>query len=49
MKRQGKIVFAAVSLTALLAVADDYDERLEFVESTGTQWIDTGVKLNWKR
>ena len=49
MKRQGKIVFAAVSLTALLAVAADYDERLEFVESTGTQWIDTGVKLNWKR
>ena len=29
--------------------AEPYDEKLEFVESSGTQWIDTGVKLHWKR
>ena len=44
-----KIVLIVVSLTALLSVADGYDEKLEFVESTGTQWTDTGVRLNWRR
>lgn len=29
--------------------AESYDKRLEFVESTGTQWIDTGLKLHYKR
>lgn len=42
-------VLAAVTLTALLSAAEDYDEKLEFVESTGTQWTDTGVRLNWRR
>ena len=48
MKRH-LIAFLSAALAGLPSVAADYDERLEFVESTGTQWIDTGVKLNWKR
>lgn len=43
------IAFLSAWLTALALAAADYDERLEFVESTGTQWIDTGVKPNWRR
>lgn len=48
MKRH-LIAFLSAALAGLPSVAADYDERLEFVESTGTQWIDTGVKPNWKR
>lgn len=29
--------------------ADVCDERLEFIATTGTQWIDTGLLLNFKR
>lgn len=41
------IVFAAVAVCGI-AFADTYDERLEFLETTGTQWIDTGLRLNFK-
>ena len=31
------------------AFADTYDQRLEFIATTGTQWIDTGIHFNYKR
>ena len=37
-------VFACTSL-----FADTYDERLKFVATTGSQYIDTGLLLNFKR
>ena len=40
-------VVAAVAVCGI-AFADTYDERLEFLETTGTQWIDTGLRLNFK-
>ena len=41
------IALAAVAVCGI-ACADTYDERLEFLETTGTQWIDTGLRLNFK-
>ena len=50
MKLHRSIVNAAAVFAAGLALAaEPYDEKLEFIESSGTQWIDTGVKLHWKR
>ena len=42
------IALAAVAVCGI-AFADTYDERLEFLETTGTQWIDTGLRLNFRR
>ena len=41
------IALAAVAVCGI-AFADTYDERLEFLETTGTQWVDTGLRLNLK-
>ena len=47
MKRLVSVVVALVCGAAF--AAEPYDKRLEFIESTGTQWIDTGLKLHYKR
>ena len=44
------VLGAAISASVgSLSAAEPYDEKLEFIESSGTQWIDTGIKLHWKR
>ena len=45
-----KFVTCAVcaALCGAAFAAEPYDKRLEFVESTGTQWIDTGLKLHYR-
>lgn len=54
-KNRSETVSMASVLCALLcslpmmAKADAGDERLEFIATTGTQWIDTGLRLNFKR
>ena len=43
------MIVAATGLVAGFTVfAADYDERLEYLESTGTQWSDTGLKLDYR-
>lgn len=40
---------ALTACAALAAVADTYDEKIEFVESTGSQYVDTGYLPNPRR
>lgn len=47
MNAKTLFLFAAAVSSALSA--DTYDERLAFVETDGSQWIDTGIHPNPKR
>jgi hypothetical protein len=44
-----KICCFIAILASLTASAGTYDELLPFVESDGSQWIDTGIKPNPQR
>lgn len=43
------VMCALLCSLPMMAKADVGDERLEFIATTGTQWIDTGLRLNFKR
>ena len=47
--RKSALALAVVSSSFAFAYADTYDKRLEYVETTGTQWIDTGIHFNYRR
>lgn len=42
------IALFVLSLGYSAFAAEPYDQKLEFIETTGSQWIDTGLSLNYK-
>ena len=46
MKRLFIYIVAAMPVAAALA-ADTYDHRVQYLESSGTQYIDTGIIPSW--
>ena len=46
MKRMSINMIAVAAVAAALA-ADTYDHRVQYLESSGTQFIDTGIIPSW--
>lgn len=48
MNMNKTLVLVALVFCFSAFAAEPYDKKLEFIESTGTQWIDTGLKLHYR-